>query len=296
MALELENGEDIGPALQRVIKELAKKSIALMRQPRSEEAVHTTRKNIKKSRAMLRLMRSVLDDEFTRDNRLLRNAGRQLAPVRDAEVLVETITALRKLCTTETTRRAFRRSRARLMPKTNTVHDSLRNLPARKAAAELNKFLKDARKWPFDSIGQDDLIENLAQVYKKGRRARQLAASHPSIENLHEWRKRVKDLWYAVRLLKPTWPAAMAALGAELERLSDHLGDDHDLAMLRERLDSANSSGALTEDFSVLRDVLDARRSDLQKSAMPLGRRLYVETPRAFARRIGEYWQTARHD
>src|SRR4030095_10299428 len=135
MALELENGEDIGAALQRVIKELAEKSIALMRQPRSEEAVHTTRKNIKKSRAMLRLMRSVLDDEFTRDNRLLRNAGRQLAPVRDAEVLVETITALRTLCTTETPRRAFRRSRARLMPKTNTVHDSLRNLPARKAAA-----------------------------------------------------------------------------------------------------------------------------------------------------------------
>lgn len=39
------------------------------------------------------------------------------------------------------------------------------------------------------------------------------AQAKPSVENLHEWRKRVKDLWYQVRLLTPLWPGMLKEIG-----------------------------------------------------------------------------------
>ena len=33
----------------------------------------------------------------------------------------------------------------------------------------------------------------------------------PSPEHLHDWRKRVKDLWYHLRLLRDAWTDAMKA-------------------------------------------------------------------------------------
>ena len=51
---------------------------------------------------------------------------------------------------------------------------------------------------------------------------------------MHEWRKRVKDLWYHCLLLQDAWKPVMSALADEAHELSDRLGDDHDLAVLLE--------------------------------------------------------------
>ena len=114
MAFELDFSEEIGKEFRRVIKELVDESIGLLRRQQSRGAIHETRKNIKKLRAALRLLRPILDDEFTRENRALRDAGRQLSDVRDAEVLVQSMAKVGKLCRTKTSRAAFRRVRARL--------------------------------------------------------------------------------------------------------------------------------------------------------------------------------------
>ena len=43
----------------------------------------------------------------------------------------------------------------------------------------------------------------LLRSYRDGRKAFAQARREPSIEALHTWRKRVKDLWYHERLLAP---------------------------------------------------------------------------------------------
>ena len=50
---------------------------------------------------------------------------------------------------------------------------------------------------------------------------------------MHEWRKRVKDLWYHVTLLEDAWKPVMSALADEAHELSDRLGDEHDVSVLR---------------------------------------------------------------
>src|SRR5215208_5141851 len=58
-------------------------------------AIHEARKDVKKARALLRLVRADLKaGAYRRENRELRDAGRALSALRDADVLVETIDGL----------------------------------------------------------------------------------------------------------------------------------------------------------------------------------------------------------
>ena len=109
--------------------------------------------------------------------------------------------------------------------------------------------------------------------------------------DLHAWRKRVKDLWYHVRLLEPLSPGALHGYAGEAHHLSDLLGEDHDLAVLRETL---LADGAVPADLDSVVTLIDHRREQLQAEALQVGARLYVEKPKAFRRRIRAYWKAWR--
>lgn len=103
--------------------------------------------------------------------------------------------------------------------------------------------------------------------------------------------KRVKDLWHASQLLRPAAPKRMKKLAGRAHRLSELLGDDHDLAVLRDRV--AVNPG-LFDDADSLRALLgaiDRRRASLQREALALGERLYKRPPKRFMRRFETDWR-----
>src|SRR5918999_3919048 len=60
-----------------------------------EEAVHEARKDMKKLRALLRLVRGEVGDKtYRRESDAFRDAGRELAGVRDADVMLATLAGL----------------------------------------------------------------------------------------------------------------------------------------------------------------------------------------------------------
>ncbi len=77
--------------------------------------------------------------------------------------------------------------------------------------------------WPIADEGFPALRQGLKRTYKQGRNSMARAQAEPSVENFHEWRKRVKDLWYQMRLLESVWPAMLKSLANELEKLADYL-------------------------------------------------------------------------
>jgi CHAD domain-containing protein len=131
--------------------------------------------------------------------------------------------------------------------------------------------------WPLERDGFDAFEDGLRRIYRRGRRDWRAALEDPSTENLHEWRKRVKDLWYSYSLLQEAWKPVMGALADEAHALSDRLGDDHDLAVL--------------SDFGAepLEELIATRRRELQEEAFAYGARLYADKPGAYVRRI-ERW------
>jgi hypothetical protein len=88
----------------------------------------------------------------------------------------------------------------------------------------------------------------------------------------------------------------MDRLADELKTLGEYLSDDHDLALLRQRmLESVETSGDRV-DLEALIALIDQRRGELQVEARRLGERVYGEKPRAFACRLQVYWQAWRSE
>jgi CHAD domain-containing protein len=248
-----------------------------------EEAVHNTRKDMKKLRALLRLMRSELgDDVYRRENECFRDAAAELSGVRDADVMLATLEALElEEPVSGALRQALEAHRLR------TGGGS-----RKQAASQVIEILEEARARVADwRLGRDDfeaLRPGLRRMYKRGRREFRAMREEPSVEGLHEWRKRSKELWYDHTLLRSLWKPVMDAVGDEAHALSDRLGDDHDLAML---LAWAHEHA---EPEPELVEAVERRRAELQQDAFELGARLYADRPKVFLKRLELLWEASR--
>jgi CHAD domain-containing protein len=246
----------------------------------ADEAVHEARKDMKKLRALVRLARGELGDELYRaENARFRDIGRLLSGVRDADVMLATLKSVDSGARPELHEalKAHRRS----LEAAGTPRDD--------AVAALEDGRDEVEGWPLVRDDFDALEPGLRRMYRRGRRALRDVEQEPSDESLHEWRKRVKDLWYHHTLLEDAWPGPMEGLGDEAHALSDRLGEDHDLVVLR----GWAHERAAALDLSQLDETIEARRAALQADALAIGRRLYAERPRAFTARVGTWWAAA---
>ncbi|MFL5909308.1 MAG: CHAD domain-containing protein [Gaiellaceae bacterium] len=292
MSYELDLHDDVASAVRRAARDRLEKGAQALREDQVDDpvgAVHQARKEVKKSRSLLRLVRPALTaSSYRRENRTLRDAARTVARVRDADVMVETVEALHERFTGQLPARSFTTLRNRL------AKDAERGRPRPgEIGGELVEALDEVAArvddWPLDGASWSTARDGIATAYKRGRKAFATADGDPSAENLHELRKRVKDLWYQERLLRPAWPAVLGAQADEAHALADLLGDDHDLAVLAERLGEdppTAATGAVIE-------LIDERRHELLAQVRALGRRVYAEKPKAFARRLRRYMRAA---
>jgi CYTH domain-containing protein/CHAD domain-containing protein len=253
------------------------------------EAIHAARKDMKKLRAVLRLVRNELGEEtFRAENRRYRDAGRLLAASRDAEVKVETLAALEERFGEEmpAAARAWR-----------TALERERDAVAGTAEGEMGSRIAQAREtlgagiaampsWPLGR-GSWELVEpGLLRSYRRGRREWRRTRSRASAESVHQWRKRVKDLWYQLRIVRKAWPATIDELAERTHELADLLGDHHDLALLADDLAGREALG----ERQALARPIERRQRELLDEALELGARLYAEKPKAFRARFRAYW------
>jgi CHAD domain-containing protein len=131
-------------------------------------------------------------------------------------------------------------------------------------------------------------------VYRQARSAFRDAVADPSVERLHEWRKQAKYLRYQLEILRPLWPEQLEELAEEADRMTELLGDDHDLALLRQKLTDNPEEFGDEDEKEVLQALIDRRRLELQQEAVELGERFFQDKPRAFARRLKGYWKAWR--
>jgi len=287
--------ERIDSGLRRVVREQVHGAIHDLTDPGGDrhEGVHEARKRFKMIRATLRLARSTLGElHFALENAWYRDTGRQLSSVRDAVAMIESLDALRKRFSKELPEEMGAAVRRGLEERLRGVSEDDRALAKRCAdvAEALNGALLRIKDWPLEDRGFRAIGPGLEQVYRQGRSLMRLALEEPSDVNLHEWRKRVKDHWYHVRLLRNLWPRVLDAYRLELKALSEALGDDHDLAILDPVVlqdpDSYGGTGSL-ESFI---EFLGIRRRELQDQARLLGRRIYAEKPRLLVSRFESRW------
>jgi CHAD domain-containing protein len=259
------------------------------------EGIHEARKSIKKTRSLLRLLRGALGKEvYRQENRRLRQTARRLSGVRDTAAMVEAVDKLVEAEPDAAGDATVAAVRAVLVHHRQAAVDNPGDLEdrARESAGELARTPERAAGWRLRRKGFAALAPGYRRAYKRGRKAFRKAAGSGDDHRFHQWRKRVKDHWYHTRLVRRAWPGGLEPRVDGLKRLADLLGDDHDLAVLRERLaadDQVSRHGAKR----VAR--LAARRQQrLRAEAEALGRRLYAAKPKCRKGETAALWQAWR--
>lgn len=240
--------------------------------------VHAARKSIKRVRALLRLLRRPLGAIFPPLDRGLRDAGRGLSSRRDAAVASATLLSLAP-------EPAYAAVRAALGLGSAGAADggSLEG-----AAEALGRVLQGIEAWPALALGWSAVRDGLRDSYRGGRRAMRRAYTSPDAETFHAWRKRAKDLWYHTLLLQGVWKTHQLGAAAALEEVSELLGADHDLEVVRLALASLDD---LDDDLrAAIEARADLREAEFRAAARALGRRIYAERTSRYLARIRRYW------
>jgi CHAD domain-containing protein len=317
MALELRRDEPIPDGVRRMAHELLQPAIAdldtipaerrsrIRHRPRPlkasdrahfQQAVHQTRKRMKRMRALLRLFRDDLgEDAYRFENDSYRDTARILADVRDAQVMINTLDHVSELLGTEAPPALLADVRRSLV---GNLGAASRTMTSRGAVDDAVARLRraDARvdAWPLHTDSSKAFAGGLGRVYKRGRKDLEIALEERTVESFHEWRKRVKYLWHQLEVLAPAWPDMFEVMYEEAEEVADLLGDDHDLAVLADRVTGRPDRFGDGPDVQHLLAVLERRRLALEEEAVERGRRLFVESPADFTERIAAYWDTWR--
>lgn len=241
------------------------------------EAVHEIRKNVKRLRALLRLVRPGLADHATLDM-LLRDAARRIAALRDAAVLLHTLDALAPGGLP-----AIRAALTQAPPGAPGVADDA--LAA--CRADLTSARGSLKALALKGAGPDVLQEGLTRTLRQAQAGLHVALGEASAAAVHDFRKRVKDHLYHARLLTPLWPAMMSPHATLTEELGETLGLMNDIAVFRDTLASLDIPPGERADAGVLARV---RHDRLSLTALPLAARLFAGRPEDVAERWCAWW------
>lgn len=284
---ELQQGEAGLPGVRRIFQDwIAAAGDTLYKRKITDANIHDARRQLKKSRAALRLLRDAIGEAaYRRENAALRDAARPLGVARDSRVLIAAFddliqrdaSATRSLQLDKFRRMLRKEQTAARRAITNALIDRQRKI-LREVGARSDRWSMRGAEWQVIGAG-------LERIYRGGKKKMQTAVRSGANEDLHDWRKRVKYLWHQLEILQATHPGLLRKLVRQANRLADLLGDDHDLAVLRQKI-TDHAEMFESRDHDALIAVLDRRRKQLQSKAFKLGARLYAEKPSRFSSRV----------
>jgi CHAD domain-containing protein len=293
----------------------------------ADEAIHETRKALKRLRTMLRVIEASRGERaVAQETAALKEVASQLSAARDAEVMLATLEGLVERHPRKLDRRGVRRLRARLTKEREQARAQTLGDPVRMAlvVADLSACRLRVQTWEPPPGRERDLLEpGLRRLYGAGRRRYKRARASKGERSvaMHEWRKRVKDLRYLGEMLerRPS-PSALARalpgppaerkprpdresaplrkLARRADALGEILGEEHDLAVLAARVRRSHGKkgahprlGPKTR--KALLKAIAGRRRKLQRRALKQGRTLYATPTKKFVRRTGGVYARA---
>jgi CHAD domain-containing protein len=289
------HGSPLDPAALRAVL-LADLDTALSRlghgRRPTDTRIHDTRRGLKRARALLSLLRPALsreDHRFCR-GRLL-DAGRALADLRDEHVLQQTLHRMWQLAGLPPSSPTLRKLSLAFGQVDSSPDDPRRLIGAAIASSSIGAARHCLASTTLLSTRTSPLGARLRRIYRRGRwQYRRLGPSSPDSE-WHEWRKQVKQCEYILQVPGPGLSVPLDTAVRTAHALARQLGEDHDLAMLLDRL---RASAASTRRPARLLEAIEDRRQRLQRRALKLGAALYADPPGEIERRLRSALRSTR--
>jgi CHAD domain-containing protein len=288
MGFRLKLREPLPDGLKRVFREQIESTLELCRHPAKQRGVtvHEVRKHLKKLRAAMRLaVPEVGKNQHMREDRCVRKIGRLVSDLRDAQVRLQTLIQLRDTSAKGVEDSPFPHIEELLSLERESFSAAFAGWQ-KQAIPQLERVEARLLKWPLEGLTWKQVCGAVGKIYKRGQRGLAKTINDQDPENFHAWRKRVKDIWYQLRILQPLNRVVLTEMAHDAEVLGELLGREHDLDFLWARLEKESSDEALRDELAQLEKVIRKRGKRLRTNALELGRRFYAEPAKAFAKRI----------
>lgn len=295
MAFHFKKKESPTKATRRLSRERLGKALAHLQKCNRLESVHSVRKEVKKMRAALGLVRKGLNGEIYRKSaKALRAAAKHLRNPRDAHVRPRTLERLMVHFNTRLPAHPF--AGIQKVLRQNCLAET-RGFMNSESAAAADRLLRKAKRrlknLKVEAEGWKAIRPGVKESYRRGREAFEAALKETPPKNLHRWRKHVQDLGHQLRLLRPIQPKDLRRAIGDLRILSQRLGDDHDLVMLG-RFVAHRCARWHSAEVKLLNELIELRHKELRSAALALGSRCFAEKPSEFCRRMETYWRAWR--
>jgi CHAD domain-containing protein len=288
MAFCLKLREPLPKGLKRVFCEQIDAALHCCQHPAKQRGVtvHEVRKHLKKLRAAMRLAIGVVGKNcHAKEDRCVRKVGRLISDLRDAQVRLQTFIKLRDKAAKKSGKQCFPRTEELLLLERESFSAAFAGW-RKEAIPQLENVRARLMAWPLDDLNWKKICNAVCKIYRRGHRALGKTIDDPEAENFHAWRKRVKDVWYQLRILQPLNRTVLEEMAQNAEVLGELLGSEHDLNFLRARLETETGDETLAHELERLQKLMDKRCKGLRRDAVELGRRFYAEPSKAFAKRI----------
>lgn len=276
MPFRLKRKEPVGAGIKRLAAEqIDEASGQLTRQENVEEAIHEARKNVKKTRALLRLV------GYGDEDRRLRNVGRALSEIRDAAAMIEVFDAVLEKYQPGVKKESLAGIRRGLE---ESKHSADAEKAIASALAGLDTIRGRVKDWPIEGDEFRTLAAGLEASYRAGRKALDRAEKNGTAKQYHEFRKRAKEHWYHMRLIESWCTEPLKSRTASLKDLETWLGEHHNLAVLEEKL-------AIEPGIQLFLALAANEQRELERNSISLGQRLYEQKPKQFVRGLSKLFE-----
>jgi CHAD domain-containing protein len=273
MSFALRPGKPITRELKRIArKELGGASKRLLQDHRDDDDVHEGRKSVKKVEALAKVLDQIGVAPPRKDVKRLREVRRTFDHLRSrfAHRIPEHTSAI--------IRTHLSRRKSQMTHRAQAGSGRLT-----RAGRTLRKIRRSAKQWVAPSIDVAELPDVLRRTFRASRKAMKRAQTRGRAADFHEWRKRVKDLWYQLRLAE----RLVSGLGSRIEEfraLETALGEEHNLVVLRTKLTRERGLRNIKSHINRITAMSTAVQQELRRSALVLGTQLQKLTAKQFAK------------
>ncbi len=243
----------------------------------AESRIHEYRKAIKRCRSLLWVFRLCIDEfEYTQLDEKFSKVGGDMAERRDATVNLRTFLHLRQTHSTFLPENINQQITNDLTENLKIAYAICNNNPIKTEASLLDNLKTvwtDLNSINIKPCSHSDFLNTIEKSHYKAAQLYFDSRNTLETEIIHKWRKSTKRLLLQLKFTPSIDQILMDPIITKLDKITDSLGRDHDLAVLENTL--KENIRLSRENFQKIHLIVIKERAKLQKEAFWLGEEVF---------------------
>jgi CHAD domain-containing protein len=282
-----------GSRLVKAISRQAEKAVyfCTAKNISANQKVHELRRSFKRLRALLRFYNEIPESPAGNLHNDIRNFGKLLAPIRESAVnvdLFEKEIASNSLLPEKKIRsaRELLANKNRVLLEKgfmdNNLHNTIRTF--------FEGFEQILTAGNHEHPSKVHLYRGACQSYLTSYIYFSQMPSNPDAGEWHELRKKLKRLWYQLDFIRFLHPRYFKLKTDQLNKITDQLGDDHDLHVFAEDL-LAGEYGFDEEELRIMKNQVENLRELNRLKLQPRLKQFFTAPPPEFEQKLERFFK-----